>query len=78
MNAPNWYSKCELTTKKGEKVPLLKALEELDEIDFTKPAYVFDAYVDHDLLLLCLSSDKYPVVIESMARDMKRSLREKP
>ena len=74
-----WTSRCELTTKKGEKVPLLKAMEMLDEIDFTKPAHVYvtensRTCVKHDLLLLSLSADKYPVVIESLAREMRKAL----
>jgi hypothetical protein len=77
-----WTSKCELTDKKGEKVLLPDALEKLDDIDFNKPAYIltdgYRTHINHDLLLLALSAQKYPTVVESLAREIRKNLSEKP
>lgn len=87
-----WVAHCSLTDKKGRRVPLPKALEQLDSIDFSKPAYLFETpnsrtSVSHDLLLLSLSAEKYPVAIEQIVRKFRKdpdlgpfieSLRRKP
>ena len=78
----SWPLAAKLTTKKGEQITVREALQHpaktdpLDDIDFTKPAYLYGQPVDHELLLLGLSADKYPVAIEKRAREVRKWLQQ--
>ena len=73
LRTPSWFKSVKVVTKKGEKVPLVDAMKDglLDEIDFAKPGYLYEKPLPHELLLLSVSAERYPVIIEQMMKRMK-------
>lgn len=72
---PPWASKVSLSTKTGERVTLKEALENgFEDVDLTKPARYWRKVVNHDLLILALSSDQSISDIERNVKEMKSAL----
>ena len=74
MALSSWTKNCELRMKDGSTLPLPKAMERLDDIDFSRAAKLYDATVSHELILLGLAADAYPTVIEVEALRLKEAL----
>jgi len=61
-----------------DALPSPRGPDPLDDIDFSEPIEMYGQKYDHDLLLLALSADKYPVALEQMARKLKKALLTSP
>jgi hypothetical protein len=73
IRVPPWFRSIKVVTKKGEEIPLVHAIKDglLDEVDFLKPAYLYEKPLPHDLVLLAVSAERYPVIIEQMMKKMR-------
>ena len=82
---PRWASRCFFTTFAGESVSLKEVLESeeaFESVDFSKTGHLYprkgsSAKINHDALLLALSSETYPTVIEATAKKLKKALNDR-
>lgn len=73
LRVPHWFRSLKVMTKSGEEVLLIDALKEdmLEQIDFRKPGYLYEKPIPHELVLLSVSAERYPVIIERMMKKMR-------